>query len=328
MKIHKIQLFCNYSVVIMLLFAGCSSIAMAEFTKIDVYKKIIIDHERILLGDIAKIEGNDNKYIERLKLVYIGRSPLPGKKQSVGKRHIMLRLKENKIDILGVGLSMNKAVEITRSCTVLKQKKIKEIVKKFVHDNILQKHDGSRIIKIYAGKDLVFPKGKISYQILSPKRIKLSDIIYLPVIFKIDGVFQKKIGVQVNIEVLCDVVVANRPLARYKLLTRDDLTFKTMDITRLSSSVIMDIDSVLGKRLRKSINAKTVLTANLVESPPIVKRGDVVSIILESDGFRITAVGKIMKKGHKGEMLKVLNLDSKKEIYAKVIDPYTVKVEF
>jgi flagella basal body P-ring formation protein FlgA len=92
--------------------------------------------------------------------------------------------------------------------------------------------------------------------------------------------------------------------------------------------VITDPDSVLGKRTRRAIGSNTVMRANLVESPPLVKRGDVVVILAESGALRITALGQVKKKGRLGESIPVMNYDSKKVVYARVIDSNTVKVEF
>jgi flagella basal body P-ring formation protein FlgA len=71
-----------------------------------------------------------------------------------------------------------------------------------------------------------------------------------------------------------------------------------------------------------------VLRATLVEFPPLVKRGDVVMIIAETQGFKITALGQVKKKGALGDRIPVVNFDSKKVLYARVLDSNTVKIEF
>ncbi len=101
-----------------------------------------------------------------------------------------------------------------------------------------------------------------------------------------------------------------------------------MDLADLPSDVITDPEAVLGKRTRRAIGAKTVLRPNLVELPPLVKRGDVVMIIAETQGFRITTMGQVKKKGALGDRIPVINFDSKKVLYARVIDSNTVKVDF
>jgi len=51
-------------------------------------------------------------------------------------------------------------------------------------------------------------------------------------------------------------------------------------------------------------------------------------IIVESDGLKITTLGKVKEKGRKGDMVRVENIDSNKGIYARVLDSSSVKVDF
>ena len=97
----------------------------------------------------------------------------------------------------------------------------------------------------------------------------------------------------------------------------------------MPSNIVTDYDAILGKRTKRAINANTVLRSNLIEFPPIVKRGDVVTVIAESGGLRITALGLVKgREGRRGERIKVENLDSKRTLYAQVVDSKTVKVDF
>jgi flagellar basal body P-ring formation protein FlgA len=44
--------------------------------------------------------------------------------------------------------------------------------------------------------------------------------------------------------------------------------------------------------------------------------------------LKITPLGQVKKKGRLGERMPVVNMDSKKTLYARVIDSDTVKVDF
>jgi flagella basal body P-ring formation protein FlgA len=70
------------------------------------------------------------------------------------------------------------------------------------------------------------------------------------------------------------------------------------------------------------------LRADLIELPPLVKRGDLVMIVAESNGFKITTLGEVKKTGRLGERIPVANMDSKKILQARVIDANTVQVDF
>jgi flagella basal body P-ring formation protein FlgA len=146
--------------------------------------------------------------------------------------------------------------------------------------------------------------------------------------FDVNGKFYKRVWATATVEVLAEVVITRKPLGRHKPITEDDIELLKMDLAKLPSGVITDPEAVLGKRTRRAIGAKTVLRANLIESPPLVKRGDVVVIIAESSGFIITTLGQVKKKGRLGESIPVMNYDSKKILYARVLDSSTVKVDF
>ena len=81
-------------------------------------------------------------------------------------------------------------------------------------------------------------------------------------------------------------------------------------------------------RARRTIYGNTVLREDLVEMPPLVKRGDLVTILAEVGTLRITALGEVKATGRRGERISVVNLDSRKRLFARVIDARTVKVDF
>jgi flagella basal body P-ring formation protein FlgA len=101
-----------------------------------------------------------------------------------------------------------------------------------------------------------------------------------------------------------------------------------MNLANLPSGIITNIHEALGKRAKRAINVKAVLRADFIELPPLVRRGDVVTVIAESAGLKISAVGKVREKGHRGDRIRVMNLDSGKAIYARVLNSNTVLVDF
>ena len=51
-------------------------------------------------------------------------------------------------------------------------------------------------------------------------------------------------------------------------------------------------------------------------------------LLVENDQFKITALGEVKEMGRKGDRIKLINLTSKKEVYGKVLDANTVRVDF
>ncbi len=319
----KVRLF-----IIFILVAVISEASAMLVVTVTVQEKTEVGQEHVRLGDVAHISGGDHKFVRRLGDLIVGKAPLPGKTRSLNERSIKLRLKQSGIDTGQIRLVVPGKAVISRSSITISKEKIAGIVAEYIRKKSLSSGDGTTVKNIIVQKDLVVPKGKITYRIMNKKQYTSSGRTAVYVDFTVDGYFHKKIRALVDIERLADVVVTSRPLGRHKIITKEDIYVKRTDISKLQVNIINDPEKVIGRRTKRSIDPATVLRTDLVELPPIVKRGDVVTIIAEAGGMRITALGKIKKKGHKGERLKVINLNSKKEIYARVVDSSTVRVTF
>ena len=87
-------------------------------------------------------------------------------------------------------------------------------------------------------------------------------------------------------------------------------------------------DLLVGKRAKTNIGIGRVIYKSMVEIPPVIKRGQRVLIVAESDTLKVTAPGVAKEDGRIGELIKVQNLLSKKVVIGKVVDAQTVKVRF
>ena len=297
-------------------------------THIKIAADIKVDAEDILLGNIADIEGPDALLVQKLKSVEVSSAPLPGESRVLEKNIFNMRLKQNGFDLSQLALTMPDEVVVTRNFIEVGPEKIKMLVSDYILKNIVKNNVDAEIKEIQVDDSLRLPKGRITFKIVPPASRDLAGKIPLAVHFEVDGKFYKRVWATATVEVMAEVVVTRKPLGRHKPIDEDDIEVLKMDLAQLPSDVITDPEAILGKRTKRAVGAKTVMRANLVEFPPLVKRGDVVMIIAESRGLKITALGQAKKKGRLGESIPVINYDSKKVIYAQVLDSNTVKVEF
>ena len=297
-------------------------------TRIQVSAMTQIDGEQILLGKIAKIEGNDPLLLKRINGVVIGRSPLPGKRREIEASLVKRRLKQNQIDPDQLVLQIPAHVFVERSFIEISQDKIKSLVSDYISNNLINNLSDARIKDIQVSENLILPGGRITYTVKPPRSNDMAGKIPLTVNFEVNGKFYKRVWATATVEIFTNVVVTKKPLGRHKPITEDDIEMQKMDLAKLPSDVITDPEVILGQRTRRAIGSRTVLRSNLVEFPPLLKRGDVVVILAETGGMKITTLGQVKKKGRLGERIPVMNFDSKKVLYARVLDSNTVKVEF
>ncbi len=296
---------------------------------IDVFQKSEVNRDEIRLEDISRVTGHDLKLVQKLKGVEIGRTPLPGKSRRIDEAQIRLRLKQLDIDASRVGLNVPDNAEVVRGFTLVSKEKIHEVVLAYIRQNMPLKNNKMRIKGIQIRKDIILPKGVITFKVEPPPNTNFSGKVPLAVSINVEGKLERKVWAVADIEVLKEVIVTKRPLGRSREITEDDIDLREMDLAKLPSNTFTDYEDILGKRTRKAIGVNTVLRADMIGLPPLVKRGDVVVVVAESAGLRITALGVVKgREGRQGERIRVENLDSKKSIYAQVVDSKTVKVDF
>ncbi len=124
------------------------------------------------------------------------------------------------------------------------------------------------------------------------------------------------------------VFVPVRNLRRGDVLEEKDLRRVARDGNRLPADVVRDREQLLGHRMTRGLPANQPLRASHVEPVPLVGRGDRVTLVLESGPMSISGIGRAVEAGAAGDWIRVLNLDSRREISGRVARDGRVHVAF
>ncbi len=311
-----------------LLWAVAGLAGAAGTASVRCHEQVAVAVDAILLGSIGRVDGGDAAFVRRLEAVVLGRAPLPGKTRTIDRAAILTRIKQSGIDPAGLDLQIPAEVVVTRASMTVEREQIEQIVRAYIEQQAAGAADALRIKEIRVSEPVVLPQGELTTRVVAPKNTDWAGAIPLSVVFNVDEEAEKKVWVTASIERLTRVVVARRPLGRYKPIDDDDIEVRAVDAAGLPEDRITQVESVIGKRTRRPVDTGTVLRPELVEFPPLVKNGDRVRIIAEMPGLRISAFGQVKQKGAQGELVQVMNLDSNKVVYARVLDSQTVKIDF
>ncbi len=124
------------------------------------------------------------------------------------------------------------------------------------------------------------------------------------------------------------VVVAARDLRRGEILSQQDLQVVERDQARLAQGFFGQVEDVVGTRMRRSLRRGRVILASATEEVPVVERGDRVIVVLESGAMKLQSIGRAQEAGVIGEWIRVINLDSKKELSGRLDRAGRVHVSF
>lgn len=143
-----------------------------------------------------------------------------------------------------------------------------------------------------------------------------------------EGKEQGQVKMSGDLRLFGTVVSTTKRLHRNEIITNDDITAKRQDISMLDGGLIQDPKQAVGQKLKTSLPAGAILYTQTIDAPSLVNRGERVTIVAKSQAIEITAPGEAKNSGALGEMVRVKNLTSRREIQARVTGVGVVEAEF
>lgn len=317
-------------VLIVSLFVTCSLVECTSSlakTTISVPETVRVNQPLITLGSIADIQGGDQELIDQLEAVKLGKAPAAGEMKEIRGYIIETKINRIVVDSETVTMHLPETVEVMADGIEISPEKIESMVKRFILKKVPW-DSKSVTISVSPVKGIVLDPGTVTYEMSARNREDFLGSTNISLAFLVDGRVAKKIQMNTKIAVMQEILVSNRTLERHDVITEEDVRLEKMNLAELKTDVMTDPGEVIGKRVKRTVEVNSPLRLNFLEVPPMVKRGDMVTIVAESDVLKITTKGLVTESGCKGEMVKVINVNSRKELFAKVRDARTVEVDF
>lgn len=212
--------------------------------------------------------------------------------------------------------------------SVLNETRVRQIVTDYLQQKTGLAGGAIQLKKLGFSGEVVLPVGNVSYEVVSPQEWEGWGKGSLALIVRVDDRVIRNIALNVEVEVLADVVVATRAMERGMMVGKGDVSLQKRDMATVPARVCRSLDEAIGKQVRVGMRANSTLRSDYLERLPVVKSGQLVTIVAENDRFRITATGRVRGNGAEGDTVLVQNLNAQKEIPAVVVDAKTVRVEF
>jgi flagella basal body P-ring formation protein FlgA len=172
----------------------------------------------------------------------------------------------------------------------------------------------------------LLPKGKTEWIFTCHPGTDYAKPFYLNINFSVNGEVAKRAFVRTALSVYQQVAVTLAELKPSQSIRDEDIRWESQ---RLPSTLQVPIKSnrfFRGRRPRMAISPGRVLTENLFIEVPLVKRGDSVLLVFESDSLRVTTQAKALAMGFRGQRIQVINPESGKVLAAEVTDQGTARV--
>ncbi len=125
---------------------------------------------------------------------------------------------------------------------------------------------------------------------------------------------------------LIPVPVLNRTVGTDEIIRGSDVDWIEMREDEVNRTVAVDLESVMGKTPRRPMRPHIPIRMGDLKEPELVRRKGPVIITFRSGNLELTARATALQSGAKGDIVRVMNMDSRKVIQAVVVGENAVEI--
>lgn len=300
----------------------------SQIEKVYVYLKAEAEATtgQILLGDVAEVSGFNEKLIRSLNRLPLGPAPMPGKSLTLAKADIRRSMVTHRIDPVKVALVGENLVEVKRSGRTITKDDIAPLVEDYVERSWADRQVRTEIIYSRMPKEMTVQSNNFDLRVLDPVKPGVSGSIALSLAALENDRVLVRIPVSLKVRAFGKVAVMSRDVRQGELLLPEDFSFIEREITRKHSTPVRTAEEAASKKLKRTVKAGQILTLGHLEIPPLIERGDEVTLIVQYKGIRVGCSGKAWEKGRLGDRIMVRNQYGK-NLVGEIKDAHTVLIK-
>lgn len=298
---------------------GALPTASATITGPTLKRNVVVTGELVRIGDLIENAGG-------FAAIPVFRSPDVGTTGAVSARKIVEAARAH--NLFGVETGEVIEVEVTRTGRV--------IAKNEIEARIAQLFAGTNGLGIVADLAVSFDRVPASINAdLSPDaELKAMRASYDARTGRFDVVFDVPVGVSRrsllrytgSLVETADAVVPNRTIGRGEILRSGDLAVERRPRAEVTAEVPASIAEVVGRAARQPLRQGQPVRRTDLVKPEMVKRDEIVNLIYEVPGMVLSSRGKALEAGGEGDIINVLNPQSKRTIQGVVTGPGRVDI--
>lgn len=323
MKLYKF-LFIYSLFFLFILSSFTLNTAYAVSWRIKVHNAAVVENDIVTLGDIAEPLGSiSHADWNKLSQIQLFAAPtVEGKAFQISKK----KLEESLHYVLGESASyliLPNSLAIQKKGDLLRDVDIMRLVENSLRPHLVNLNGKAELVD-YRVPPFIFLPIKGQRIELDPIEVKPGRLSLKFTIKELDNSTVRRLTGTVFLNLWKNVPVPIRPYNRGDMLSVDNLTFVTKNVSNIRGEIW---DGKGGPwQLNSAIGVdEPILESNL--SPlATIRKGQLVKVYYNKGNVSVSQQGEALQDGALGDVINVRNVQSKKNIFGTVIDSQTVRI--
>ncbi len=127
---------------------------------------------------------------------------------------------------------------------------------------------------------------------------------------------------------MAQVPVPKRLISAGEVIAADDLEWQPVHLARLTGSSLTDAQQLVGHMAKRPLKAGQVLRQSDVAVSPVIRKNDLIRLVVQTGQMTLSVQGKALQDGALGQAIRVVNVNSNRQLSGTVVDAGTVAVGF
>lgn len=225
-------------------------------------------------------------------------------------------------------VSGNAATLATTATVPLPEQEVRGAVERFLAEKLAGRGWETTLRQLAIPQGIRISRGPRDLELIAPAGWDGWGPATIVLVVRVNGSVEKNLSLRLQVDARTEMLTATRQLLAGTVLTEADLQLQKHDLAQAGGHPVKNSADAIGKKLRMTVRAGAPIRSNQLVNVPVVVSGQLVTIVAENAGIRITVSGRAKSAGGIGDLIRVQNMVSNKEIPARILDASTVEVGF
>lgn len=127
---------------------------------------------------------------------------------------------------------------------------------------------------------------------------------------------------------MAQIPVPRRLISAGDIIAADDLDWQPVHLSRLSGSSLTDAEQLVGRMAKRPLKAGQILRQSDVAVSPVIRKNDLIRLVVKTGQMTLSVQGKALQDAAMGQTVRVVNVNSNRQLSGTVIDAGTVAIGF
>lgn len=123
------------------------------------------------------------------------------------------------------------------------------------------------------------------------------------------------------------IPVLKRLVSAGDTIQADDIDWTSSRVDQLAGNTVTDAGQMVGRVARRPLRPGQVLRMSDLINDPTVHKNDLITIAVQTNNMSLTVRGKALEDGAIGQTIRVVNINTKKQLLGVVKDASTVQIQ-